>query len=235
MYGFDTFSDESLIGGNLFMTEIFGSFMAFVQASDWLIVSAVFILLIMSVAVWTLIVVKTIQFWRSFQQKKEAFSCYEKAQSTRAMLDAAPKNAWVQFGTASQDAFHSLDGNRVLMDEQRKVHQANFLRPYMAGLGVLSTIAATAPFVGLFGTVVGIYHTMTSLSALDVVPSIAQVAGPVGETLVMTAAGIAVAVPAAIGYNMFVHATRSLSADLTTWWVKLHYWKRSGKKVETGS
>lgn len=213
---------------------MFASFMEFVNTSDALIAGAAWVLLLMSVISWTVILVKAIRFFNVYREKKEAFSLYEKAAAPQDFVTKNAKNAWILFAASSEHAFHSLDGNRVLIDEQRKVQQTNFLKPFRAGLGALSTIAATAPFVGLFGTVIGIYHTMTSLSGANVVPSIAQVAGPVGETLVMTAAGIAVAVPAAIGYNLFVHAVRSLAADLTTWWVKLHYWKRTGQKVNAG-
>lgn len=210
------------------------SFMEFIRTSDVLISGAALLLLLMSIFSWTVILIKAIRFVNVFRLKKDAFERYEKSESTEDLFQGKETNLWIRFGASSQHAFHSLDGNRVLIDEQRKVQQANFLKPFTAGLGVLSTIAATAPFVGLFGTVVGIYHTMTSLSGISMVPSLAEVAGPVGETLIMTAAGIAVAVPAAIGYNLFVHASRALSADLTTWWVKLHYWKRTGMKVDTG-
>ncbi|MGS0894489.1 MotA/TolQ/ExbB proton channel family protein [Burkholderia stagnalis] len=68
------------------------------------------------------------------------------------------------------------------------------------GLGVLASVGSTAPFVGLFGTVWGIYHALASISAAGQ-SSLAQVAGPVGESLVMTALGLFVAIPAVLGYN----------------------------------
>ncbi len=161
--------------------------MEFIRTSDVLISGAALLLLLMSVFSWTVILMKAIRFVNVFRLKREAFERYENSDSTEALFSEKEKNLWIRFGASSQHAFHSLDGNRVLIDEQRKVQQANFLKPFTAGLGVLSTIAATAPFVGLFGTVVGIYHTMTSLSGISAVPSLAEVAGPVGETLIMTA------------------------------------------------
>ena len=88
------------------------------------------------------------------------------------------------------------------------------------GLAFLATVGSTAPFVGLFGTVWGIYHALTAIGIAGQA-SIDKVAGPVGEALIMTAIGLAVAVPAVLGYNWLVRrnkvtmeAIRSFSADL---------------------
>ena len=171
------------------MTNAFSSWMLFLAQSDAWIVCAALVLFVMSVIVWTVICVKAFVFFRAYRQKREAYAAFSSSDSIESMRKKAPNNRWLQFAEASQGAFHMADGNRVLMQEQRKVQEDEFLKALTSGLGALSTIAATAPFVGLFGTVVGIYHTMTALSAVNAVPSIAQVAGPVGETLVMTAEG----------------------------------------------
>ena len=88
------------------------------------------------------------------------------------------------------------------------------------GLAVLATVGATAPFVGLFGTVWGIYHALTAIG-ISGQASIDKVAGPVGEALIMTAFGLAVAVPAVMGYNWLLRrnknvldATRAFAGDL---------------------
>ena len=88
------------------------------------------------------------------------------------------------------------------------------------GLAFLATVGSTAPFVGLFGTVWGIYHALTAIGIAGQA-SIDKVAGPVGEALIMTAIGLAVAVPAVLGYNWLVRRNkvameqvRSFSADL---------------------
>ena len=88
------------------------------------------------------------------------------------------------------------------------------------GLAFLATVGSTAPFVGLFGTVWGIYHALTAIGIAGQA-SIDKVAGPVGESLIMTAIGLAVAVPAVLGYNWLVRrnkvtmdAVRSFGADL---------------------
>ncbi len=81
------------------------------------------------------------------------------------------------------------------------------------GQVMLATVGSTAPFVGLLGTVWGIYHALTSIAGSGQV-GIEQVAGPVGEALVMTAAGLAVAIPAVLGYNIFSRRIARIEADL---------------------
>jgi biopolymer transport protein ExbB len=90
------------------------------------------------------------------------------------------------------------------------------------GLAVLATVGATAPFVGLFGTVWGIYNALVTIGASGQA-SIDRVAGPVGEALIMTAIGLAVAVPAVLGYNWLVrrnklalHTVKTFGSDLHT-------------------
>ena len=93
-------------------------------------------------------------------------------------------------------------------------------RPWQDGLAFLATVGSTAPFVGLFGTVWGIYHALTAIGIAGQA-SIDKVAGPVGEALIMTAIGLAVAVPAVLGYNWLVRrnkvtmeVVRSFGSDL---------------------
>ena len=78
-----------------------------------------------------------------------------------------------------------------------------------AGLAILASIGSTAPFVGLFGTVWGIYHALLAIGATGQT-SIDQVAGPVGESLIMTAFGLFVAIPAVLGYNALTRANKSI-------------------------
>jgi biopolymer transport protein ExbB len=81
------------------------------------------------------------------------------------------------------------------------------------GLAILATVGSTAPFVGLFGTVWGIYHALTAIGVAGQA-SIDKVAGPVGEALIMTALGLAVAVPAVLGYNWLVRRNRVAMEDV---------------------
>ncbi|MEO8543245.1 MAG: MotA/TolQ/ExbB proton channel family protein [Betaproteobacteria bacterium] len=90
-----------------------------------------------------------------------------------------------------------------------------------SGLAVLATVGSTAPFVGLFGTVWGIYHALVSIG-LSGQASIDKVAGPVGEALIMTALGLAVAVPAVLGYNWLVRRNKSVMDDVQAFGGDLH-------------
>src|SRR5690606_20436328 len=90
-----------------------------------------------------------------------------------------------------------------------------------SGLGVLASIGATAPFVGLFGTVWGIYHALVAIG-FSGEASLDKVAGPVGEALIMTALGIAVAVPAVLAYNFLLRANREIARALDGFAQDLH-------------
>jgi biopolymer transport protein ExbB len=117
-----------------------------------------------------------------------------------AMLESIDKHTWI--GMSMQRATDSI-GSRL-----------------QDGLALLATVGSTAPFVGLFGTVWGIYHALTAIG-ISGQASIDKVAGPVGEALIMTAIGLAVAVPAVMGYNWLIRRNKSamervraFSADL---------------------
>ena len=103
-----------------------------------------------------------------------------------------------------------------------------------AGQTLLASVGSTAPFVGLFGTVWGIYHALVAIS-LSGQGTLDKVAGPVGEALIMTAAGLAVAIPAVLGYNMFVRANRLLLAQLDGFAHDLHAALAVGPRARTGS
>ena len=87
------------------------------------------------------------------------------------------------------------------------------IRTLQSGQVLLASVGAIAPFVGLLGTVWGIYHALGTISSAGQL-SIAQVAGPVGEALIMTAAGLAVAIPAVLGYNVLGRLIGRIEADL---------------------
>jgi biopolymer transport protein ExbB len=97
---------------------------------------------------------------------------------------------------------------RRLRDSLHKV-----LARLQLGQVLLASVGAVAPFVGLFGTVWGIYHAMMGISA-EGSASLDKVAGPVGEALIMTAAGLAVAIPAVLAYNVFGKLVAAFEADL---------------------
>lgn len=102
------------------------------------------------------------------------------------------------------------------------------------GLTVLATVGSTAPFVGLLGTVWGIYHALLGIGAAGQV-SIDQVAGPIGEALIMTAMGLLVAIPAVLGYNALVRGNKTILARLGRFAHDLHAYYVTGARVTNGA
>jgi len=98
------------------------------------------------------------------------------------------------------------------------------------GLTLLASVGSTAPFVGLFGTVWGIYHALIAVSTAGTV-QIDKVAGPVGEALIMTALGLAVAIPAVLAYNAFTRVNRVTLAELDAFAHDLHAYLTTGSRV----
>ncbi|MEO6033026.1 MAG: MotA/TolQ/ExbB proton channel family protein [Burkholderiaceae bacterium] len=98
------------------------------------------------------------------------------------------------------------------------------------GLTVLATVGATAPFVGLFGTVWGVYHALIAIG-ISGAGTLDKVAGPVGEALIMTGLGLAVAIPAVMGYNWLTRANRVLAARLDAFAYELHTFVSMGQPL----
>lgn len=109
----------------------------------------------------------------------------------------------------------------------------DFVARAQSGLTVLASIASTAPFVGLFGTVWGIYHALLGIGAAGQV-SIDQVAGPIGEALIMTAMGLLVAIPAVLGYNALLRGNKGLTHRLNRFGNDLHAYFVTGARVTAG-
>ncbi|HSV51177.1 MAG TPA: MotA/TolQ/ExbB proton channel family protein [Burkholderiaceae bacterium] len=99
-----------------------------------------------------------------------------------------------------------------------------------SGLAVLASVGSTAPFVGLFGTVWGIYHALLSIGMAGQA-TIDKVAGPIGEALIMTALGLAVAIPAVLGYNALVRGNKSVLGKLNRFAHDLHAYFVTGARV----
>lgn len=149
----------------------------------------------------------TAVFWqaRSLQEGLRAARGFDRDALITSLVDATQCDA---AGTLAGAADASQQLTRVLRNALHGV-----LLRLQAGQVLLATVGATAPFVGLLGTVWGIYHALIGISGSGQV-SIEQVAGPVGEALVMTAAGLAVAIPAVLGYNVLGRYIGRIEADL---------------------
>jgi biopolymer transport protein ExbB len=103
-----------------------------------------------------------------------------------------------------------------------------------SGLAILASVGSTSPFVGLFGTVWGIYHALMQIGMAGQA-TIDKVAGPIGEALIMTALGLAVAIPAVLGYNALVRANKSIVARMNRFAHDLHALLVTGSRVKTGT
>jgi biopolymer transport protein ExbB len=125
-------------------------------------------------------------------------------------------------GTASEFVTRTI--KKVLDEETTRLE---------SGLTVLATVGATAPFVGLFGTVWGVYHALIAIG-LSGAGTLDKVAGPVGEALIMTGLGLAVAIPAVIGYNALTRANRVVAARLDAFAYELHTFVSMGRSLGHG-
>ena len=105
-----------------------------------------------------------------------------------------------------------------------------FTARLQTGLAILASVGSTAPFIGLFGTVWGIYHALMSISTAGQA-TIDKVAGPIGEALIMTALGLAVAIPAVLGYNALVRGNKFVLTKLNSFAHDLHAYFVTGARV----
>jgi biopolymer transport protein ExbB len=177
-----------------------------------------------SVATWTLILVKAIQHVRLSGQNKRYLKLFWGARDLQAAADLGERAAGpaarlagagftaLRDAASAHDLEHSGDRQELLERHLRQqIHKER--RSLESGLAVLASVGSTAPFVGLFGTVWGIMNAMTDISRTGSA-SLDVVAGPIGEALVATGVGIAVAVPAVLAFNFFTRRLKLVWADL---------------------
>jgi len=222
------------------VNEAFG-FEHFWAQADGLIRANVYILLVMSFASWFLIFFKT---WSSIRARRtlrllEPFWSAPSLDRALEALTAGDSEALLApLAKAAFDSAHQTAGNNPswnapsdrLTRALRSAMQAANER-LESGLTVLASIGATAPFVGLLGTVWGIYHALLRIASTGSL-SIDKVAGPVGEALIMTAFGLGVAIPAVLAYNSFARTNRLVVAQIDGFAHDLH--ALLGQAVESG-
>ena len=136
-------------------------------------------------------------------------------------------------GTAQSELHESFDFSDWVTRSLRNSVDDSTAR-MQSGLAILASAGSTAPFVGLFGTVWGIYHALMSIG-LAGQATIDKVAGPIGEALIMTALGLAVAIPAVLGYNALVRANKKIIAKLNRFAHDLHAYFVTGARVGPGT
>ncbi|MFC5475274.1 MotA/TolQ/ExbB proton channel family protein [Paraherbaspirillum soli] len=199
------------------------------KGGDFVARGTLIILVLMSMGSWYIIITKLIEQVKLMGQAKDAKKSFWKAPSVEAgIAGLKPASAYrfiAQTGSTSTEhhdgaLLEQIDLNTwVTMSIQRSVEKVQ--SRLQDGLAFLATVGSTAPFVGLFGTVWGIYHALTAIGIAGQA-SIDKVAGPVGEALIMTAIGLAVAVPAVLGYNWLVRRNKSAMEEIRSFSADLH-------------
>ena len=189
---------------------------------------ALYALALFSVITWILIIAKGIQHWRVARRDRlfsgkfwsasslDAAANLNGVDSPKARLADAGFDA-LQTGSdgAASDLEHSWDRKELLERHLRQQIQKEY-QALESGLAVLASIGSTAPFVGLFGTVFGIIHALGAIGR-SASASIDVVAGPIGEALIATGVGIAVAVPAVLAFNFYVRRLKVTAAELDSY------------------
>jgi biopolymer transport protein ExbB len=197
------------------------------------------ILAIMSMGSWYIIITKVYEQWKMGKQARAAEKSFWNAPTVRQGADGLKKGSPFRFiaeigleaSGKHTGLLDNVDLNEwITMSIQRAMD--NVQSRTQDGLAFLATVGSTAPFVGLFGTVWGIYHALTAIGIAGQA-SIDKVAGPVGEALIMTAFGLAVAVPAVLGYNWLIRRNKSAMDRLRSFGADLHAVLLSGPKTST--
>ncbi len=213
---------------------------------DWVSRAAFATLILMSLASWIVIVLKALDVMRAKRQAARVEGFWHSADMAEGLSKLTPQgaNPFRQLVIEGREAaahhratkaqlHDSLDASDWISRAlQGSIDSAS--ARLQTGLAILASVGSTAPFVGLFGTVWGIYHALMRIGAAGQA-SIDQVAGPIGEALIMTALGLAVAIPAVLGYNALVRGNKTILARLGRFAHDLHAYYVTGARVTNGA
>ena len=216
--------------------------LAFITQGGPVSIAVALILLAMSLASWYLIFVKSYQaltLRRASNRYTEAFwqsPSLESALNAQAVSNPASRLATQAVEAAEHHQQHAskrladaCSHDEFIARAMRRVISRETAR-LESGLSLLASVGSVAPFVGLFGTVWGIYHALASISASGQA-TLDKVSGPVGEALIMTAFGLAVAIPAVLAYNALVRSNRNLLGQLENFAHDLHILLTTGAPI----
>ena len=183
---------------------------------------------LMSMFSWYILITKIIDLAKLSSQAKEARKFWKAANVSTglsALKEGSPYRFIAESGLNASEhhegaLLEQIDLNSwVTMSIHRAVDKVQ--SRLSEGLTFLATVGSTAPFIGLFGTVMGIYNALVAIGTSGD-SSIDKVAGPVGAALIMTAIGLAVAVPAVLGYNYLLRRNKSVMEDINAFGADLH-------------
>jgi len=203
------------------------------------------ILLIMSLMTWFIMITK---YFDQRRQRLQGIEAEKEFWSATSLTDAIGKlkggsNPFRALAETGKQAYEYHESNKSrlsgaistsdwITDSLQRTADAVISR-MQSGLPVLASVGATAPFVGLLGTVIGIYNALIAIGVAGQA-SIDKVAGPVGEALIMTAFGLAVAVPAVLGYNILLRRNKAVQERVSHFTHELHAYLISGVKMGLG-
>jgi len=200
-------------------------------------------LVLMSVTSWYLMISKSYALFKQRIQHDAFVAHFWRASSCRELDYAKHSGAAASQLTvnaiAANDSYHKIQtiplAERCNLDEYLARNMRQNLSAETAhlesGLTVLASVGSVSPFVGLFGTVWGIYHALATISQTGQA-TLDKVAGPVGEALIMTALGLAVAIPAVLAYNAIVRSNRVFLGELEAYAHDLHVYLTTGIRRE---
>ncbi|MDO8767887.1 MAG: MotA/TolQ/ExbB proton channel family protein [Burkholderiaceae bacterium] len=211
------------------------------------------LLLAMSLASWMVIIIKTLDIFKYKRLAAEAEGFWHSEDFSKgvAELGGGLENPLRQLALEGREATSHIlhmdgSGANAAKVTKPQLHDSldvsewvtrslrntldEFTAKLQSGLAILASVGSTAPFVGLFGTVWGIYHALLSIGMAGQA-TIDKVAGPIGESLIMTALGLAVAIPAVLGYNALVRGNKGILMKLNRFAHDLHAYFVTGARV----
>ncbi|MFM2075658.1 MAG: hypothetical protein RJB34_1963 [Pseudomonadota bacterium] len=215
--------------------------------SDAIMKAVAIVLFLMSIATWSIFVSKALSLRRHHRYAQQVDGFWHTTDIGHGLT---------HLGSDSHNPFYvtALEGHEAMQHLTQvnapQLHDSMDLSDWVeralkksiddhsarahSGLAVLASVASTAPFIGLFGTVWGIYHALMGIGAAGQV-GIDQVARPIGEALIMTALGLLVAIPAVLGYNALLRGNKALSHQLMRFAHDLHAYFVTGARVRRSS
>src|ERR1700761_2190087 len=206
---------------------------ALIQNGNIVSRSILAILLIMSLLTWFIMITK---FFDQRKTRLQAIAAEKEFWASSSLTDAISKlkgtsNPFRALAETGKQAYEYHETNKTRLSgaigtsewitESLQRTADMVVSRMQSGLPVLASVGATAPFVGLLGTVIGIYHALIAIGVAGQA-SIDKVAGPVGEALIMTAIGLAVAVPAVLGYNILLRRNKAAMERVRAFGAQLH-------------
>jgi len=218
---------------------------ALIANGDIIARSLILILLIMSLLTWFIGITK---FFDQRRHRRQAIEAEKEFWNSSSLTDAIGKlkgksNPYRALAETGKQAYEYHETNKTRLSgaigtsewitESLQRTADSVVNRMQAGMPVLASVGATAPFVGLLGTVIGIYHALIAIGVAGQA-SIDKVAGPVGEALIMTALGLAVAVPAVLGYNFLLRRNKDVQERVIYFTHELHAYLISGAKMGLG-